>query len=71
MMFKNKEFRMVEIQIMNMVNHGMKNDIQIEDVKILGNSIINACQLFLNDNQILKLKGYFNSKLSNYHKCKK
>lgn len=51
-----RDFRMVEMQIMNIVNIGIAEGVAINDIRTLGEAIINATQLFLTDNEISSLR---------------
>lgn len=43
---------MVEMQIMNIVNVGVKENMSIDDIEILADAMINATQLFLSDVEV-------------------
>ncbi|UGO50603.1 hypothetical protein PQE68_gp012 [Bacillus phage vB_BanS_Sophrita] len=51
-MGKSKMYRLVSLQIMNVVNIGMDKDVSIDDIVIMGMAVINASQLFLSEKEI-------------------
>jgi len=51
-MTKSKEYRMVSLQLMNMVNIGLDNELYVGDIERMGMSIIDASQLFISDKEI-------------------
>ncbi|UUV47142.1 hypothetical protein [Bacillus phage vB_BanS-Thrax5] len=53
---KSREYRLVSLQLMNMVNIGLDKDIHYKDVVIMGMAVINASQLFLNEKEIGSLQ---------------
>ena len=57
------EFRMVEMQLMNIVNIGVSKNISVSDIEILADSTINATQLFLSDGEIKILRTQLNKRL--------
>lgn len=52
----NMTFRMVELQIMNIVNVGISEELFLKDIYMLGEAIINATQLFLNEQEVYTLR---------------
>ena len=63
MILDTMSYRMVEMQIMNTVNIGIKNNISENEIKILSIAFIDVTQLFLTDNKVLSLKAKLNNRL--------
>ncbi|AZU98974.1 hypothetical protein pW2_146 [Bacillus phage pW2] len=55
-MSKSAMYRMVSLQIMNLVNVSLDNELYIGDIKTMGMAVINASQLFLTDKEISSLR---------------
>lgn len=56
-------FRMVEMQIMNIVNIGVRENVSIADIKVLADATINATQLFLSDVEVAILRNQLSNRL--------
>jgi hypothetical protein len=56
-------FRMVQMQIMNVFNIGIINGVEIGELKILINALIDATQLFLNEEEVKQLRIQLSNRL--------
>lgn len=64
MEFKTKSnFRMAQIQIMNMVNQGISRNVSVGDIKIIATASINATQLFLSEKEVNILRTQLDERL--------
>lgn len=53
---KSREYRMVSLQIMNVVNIGTDKELYVGDIELMAMAVINASQLFLTDKEIGELQ---------------
>lgn len=56
-------FRMVQMQVMNVFNVGMINGVSIEELKICIEALIDATQLFLNEIEIKELRSQLQNRI--------
>lgn len=56
-------YRMVEMQIRNIVNIGISKNISVSDIRTLSNATIDATQLFLSDVEVKALREQLNQRL--------
>lgn len=67
---RTRDFRMVEMQVMNLVNQGFSNNVMIKDIEIIGEAILDATLLFLSQLQVEDLKLQLRQRISQYVELK-
>ncbi|MFQ3543580.1 hypothetical protein Q7A53_05795 [Halobacillus rhizosphaerae] len=56
-------FRMVQMQIMNIVNVGLSKGVSSYDIELLTDASINATQMFLSEHEIKTLRQQLHARL--------